>query len=213
MTADGSLSGRAAGRRVRGRLQIGTDIAGRVRLEAVAPFGAPVFILAADTEAATLFLPRDGRVVRDATVADLLAAISGVPLTGQDLHAALVGCGLARREVGGGRSYGQGWWSVDLGDGGTAWLRSIRDGPPQLVAARTSHVTLEYGEFADHGPRAVRFVAADDPPRRRGVDLTLRLAAVDVNVELPPDAFHVQVPADARPMSLDELRQIGLLTS
>ena len=45
--AELSLSGRAAGQRVRGRV-LGGFVPGALRLEGVAPFGAPVFILVAD---------------------------------------------------------------------------------------------------------------------------------------------------------------------
>src|SRR5204863_3985804 len=48
-----SLSGRAANERVRGRILTGLESGGAVRLEAVAPFGAPFFILAGRNERAT----------------------------------------------------------------------------------------------------------------------------------------------------------------
>ena len=54
-----SLSGRAGGERVRGRILTGLEAGGAVRLEAVAPFGAPFFILAGRSERATLVLPRE----------------------------------------------------------------------------------------------------------------------------------------------------------
>ena len=47
-----SLSGRAGGERVRGRILTGLESGGAVRLEAVAPFGAPFFILAGRGERA-----------------------------------------------------------------------------------------------------------------------------------------------------------------
>ena len=39
--------------------------------------------------------------------------------------------------------------------------------------------------------------------------MTLRLSQVEVNVPLPADAFTVQVPAEAVPITLDELRDAG----
>ena len=50
MTGELSLSGRAAGERIRGRVIAGLESGGSVRLEGVAPFGPPVFILAGKAE-------------------------------------------------------------------------------------------------------------------------------------------------------------------
>src|SRR5687768_4941678 len=44
LTAEIALSGTAGGRRVRGRLSAGVAAPASVRLEAVAPFGPPVFV-------------------------------------------------------------------------------------------------------------------------------------------------------------------------
>ena len=65
MQAELGLSGRAAGQRMRGRVLAGL-VPGALRLEGVAPFGAPVFILVADGTRGTLLLSRERRVVRDA---------------------------------------------------------------------------------------------------------------------------------------------------
>ena len=62
MQAELGLSGRAAGQRMRGRVLAGL-VPGALRLEGVAPFGAPVFILVADGTRGTLLLSRERRVV------------------------------------------------------------------------------------------------------------------------------------------------------
>jgi hypothetical protein len=41
------------------------------------------------------------------------------------------------------------------------------------------------------------------------VDITLALSQVDVNVPVPDEAFTVNVPPDAAPLTLEELRQAG----
>ena len=43
------------------------------------------------------------------------------------------------------------------------------------------------------------------------VDLTAGLSQLEANVDLRPDAFRVDVPSDARPLTLDELRESGPL--
>jgi hypothetical protein len=77
-----------------------------LRLEGVAPFGTPVFILVADGSRGTLLLSRDRRVVRDADVADILDALIGLRLGPDDLRAVLSGCVKAAAEPASARAYG-----------------------------------------------------------------------------------------------------------
>jgi len=84
LTAEIGVTGSVGGQRVRVRL-VGGFAPPSVRLEAAAPFGAPLFIFVASDGDATLLLPRDGRVVEHGQPADLLAAIAGVPLGPSDL--------------------------------------------------------------------------------------------------------------------------------
>ena len=87
-----SLSGRAGGERVRGRILTGLEGGGAVRLEAVAPFGAPFFVLAGRNERATLVLPREHRVLKDTGVAEVLERLTGLTLGADDLRLILSGC-------------------------------------------------------------------------------------------------------------------------
>src|SRR3954470_6781446 len=74
LSAEIAVSGSVGGQRVRARLA-GGFAPPSVRLEAVAPFGAPLFIFVANGPDATLLLPRDGRVVEHGKPEELLAAI------------------------------------------------------------------------------------------------------------------------------------------
>lgn len=207
LTAELSLSGRVDGRRVRARVLAGTDVGGRVRLEALAPFGAPVFVLAADGRDATLLLPREGRVVQGTSVEALLDALAGLRLGGADLHAVLTGCGVAAREAVVGRAYGDRWRAVGLSGGTTLWVE--RPGAAaRLAVAALAGLRVEYGpREARQG--AVRLVAgAGDRPR---VDLVLGLSQVEENAPLGPEAFAVTLPEGAVPMSIEELRGRGLM--
>ena len=56
LTAEIALAGRVDGRRVRGTLQVGLTRDGGVRIEAVAPFGAPIFTIAGRADAGTCLL-------------------------------------------------------------------------------------------------------------------------------------------------------------
>jgi hypothetical protein len=93
-------------------------------------------------------------------------------------------------------------------DGADVWFRSRGDGL-QLVAARQGDLMVEYDEVVASAPRVVRLLKRGDG--QLPVDLRLSLAQVELNPTLPPEAFTVDVPASARPMTLDELRQSGPL--
>src|SRR5215472_18289159 len=80
LTAEVGVSGSADGQRVRGRMVVGVARPASARLEAVAPFGAPLFIFVARDDEATLLLPRDDRVLERGRPADVLQAATGVPL-------------------------------------------------------------------------------------------------------------------------------------
>src|SRR5687767_2708997 len=76
LTAELGLSGRAGEQRLRGRIIAGFARPSSMRLEGVPPFGAALFILAARGSAATLLLPRDSRVVRNASPEAILGALT-----------------------------------------------------------------------------------------------------------------------------------------
>src|SRR5207247_4598749 len=63
LTAEVGVSGSANGHRVRARITAGVAAPASARLEAVAPFGPPLFIFVAPGNDATLLLPRDDRVL------------------------------------------------------------------------------------------------------------------------------------------------------
>jgi hypothetical protein len=108
------LSGRAGSERVRGTLLAGLARPASLRVEAVAPFGQPVFILAGRDNRATLVLPRDNRVLLDEAVPDVLDRLIGLALTASDLHLLLAGCLGERQEPADGRAWPGGWRAVTV---------------------------------------------------------------------------------------------------
>src|SRR6266700_58567 len=61
--------------------------AGSMKLrERIAPFGKPVFVLVADGARGTLVLPREDRVLTDASPDRIVEALAGVPLGAEDLR-------------------------------------------------------------------------------------------------------------------------------
>lgn len=203
-----ALSGRAAGERVRGRVLAGLESGGAVRLEAVAPFGAPFFILAGRDERATLLLPRERRVLKDAAVADVLGRITGLALGANDLRLVLSGCLVEQPAPSDGRQWPGGWQAVTIGPERVAYMRTASGGPV-LVAADYGPWHVDYSGHAAGFPRVVRVRRAG--AAAEAIDISARLEQLDTNTQINPRAWVVEIPSDADPMTLDELRSIAPL--
>ena len=210
LTAEIAASGKAAGSRFRGRLSTGVAAPASARIEAVAPFGPPVFIFVATDDESTLLLPRDDRVLEHGRPADVLGAIAGVPLSAADLYVTLTGCApaSAARQ---GNERGPDWRVVGAGEDAEMYLHRDAAGQPwHLVAlvrrpASGAAWRAEYREHQGGLPRAIR-LASIDAPGSAAFDLTLRLSQVETNVPLDAPVFRVDVPRSASPITLDELR-------
>jgi len=208
LTAELSISGRAAGARLRGRVLAGFADPAALRLEAVAPFGPPIFILVSWDGRATLLLEREGRVLADAIPEELLEVVAGIPLGPDDLRAALAGCVSAETEPLAGRVYANGWVRVTLPRDTSVFLR--RDAAGWRIAAGIVRgLTVEYPQEDRGLPREVRLRAGPGPAGE--TDLRVRVLNPEINVALGPRAFTVRVPAGAEPLTLDDLRQGGPL--
>jgi hypothetical protein len=178
-----------------------------MRLEGVAPFGPPAFILAARDDAAILLLPRDERVVRGANAAEILDALTGVDLSPGDLQAVLTGCVTPSPDPVSGRQHEDDVVSITLVDGAVVYLRR-QDGVWRPLGARRQGWEIEYAEWLGSFPRSVRLRSAGPGAT---VDVTAALSQLETNVVLEPAAFTVDVPPGADPLSLDELRAGGPL--
>jgi len=207
LTADLRLSGRIDGDRVRGTLQVGVA-SDAMRLEGLAPFGAPVFVLAAQPSGAVLLLPREDAVARAASASELLDAIVGVALAPADLLAIVSGCGLADWKATGAASFGETWQRLDVGDGRRLWLR--RGGAPAagpvVMAAEDERWRVEYTREGSAWPSAIRLQRLGSE-ERRVTDVVFAVDAPEAVDALPPAALAVDVPAGARVVSVADLRK------
>lgn len=206
LTGELSLSGRAAGEKIRGRVIAGLEAGGAVRLEGVAPFGPPVFILAGKAEKATLLLPREHRVLKDTAVSAVLERLTGLALGADDLRLMLSGCLADSTPATDGKQWPGGWQAVSLGADRVAYLRIVQ-GQPRVVAADYGPWHVDYSEYLSGYPRLVRVRRAGDAT----TDVTARVGELEVNTTINPLAFALEVPSDADPMTLDELRSVAPL--
>jgi hypothetical protein len=208
-TAELSLSGRAGADRVRGRVVAGFEAPASMRLEGIAPFGPPAFILVTGPAIvdgnSVLVLPRDARVLRDTKASEVLGALIGVALGPADLQAILTGCVQSLPTAVGGRVYGNGWASIELDGGASLFLRQASD-MWRVRAARLRGWQIEYGASQGEFPRSVT-LRAQTPVV---VNLTAAIAQIEANVPIVPAAFVVDA-ADASPITLEDLRDVGPL--
>jgi hypothetical protein len=217
LTAEISVRGKAGSSRVRGRVLAGFERGGALRLEAPAPFGAPLFILVSRANEATLWLPRDRRVLRGAPVEDVLGAITGLPRSSDDVLALVSGCLSADTGAAGpGQSGPGGWMRVDLAGGIRAFLS--RDGGAwQITAGRrdpgpdSGAWSVAYSAFSSGFPGIVTVRLEPHAGSPAATALTFRVSQLETNAPIDPRAFDVVVPADAATLTLEELRQSGPL--
>jgi outer membrane lipoprotein-sorting protein len=206
LTAELALSGRAGTERLRGRVHAGFARPDSMRLEGVAPFGPPAFILVSRDRDATLLLPRDSRVLRAQRPDEVLGALVGVTLAPADVLAIVTGCVVPSPMPTSGRLHEKGWASISLEGGAELYLR--RTTTWQIRAARRNGWQLEYPTWDGQFPAAVRLIS-DSPGIN--VDLTATVSQIQGNTDLDAAAFSVDVPADAQPLTLTELRESGPL--
>jgi hypothetical protein len=210
ITAEIAISGSVGGRRLRGRLAIGLAAPASAYLEAPAPFGAPLFILSADGDDATLLLPRDRRVLEHGRPSAVLEAIAGVPLGPSGLRAALTGCaehtdGTAVERIGDD-------WRLVPGTEALYLHRERAADPWRLVAVvhrdpGTSEWRAEYRDFLNNLPRTIRLISSGT----RRFDLRLALSQVEIDDPLDPGTFKLTIPPGTTPITLQELREAGPL--
>jgi hypothetical protein len=210
LTAEVAVRGRVNSQRIRARLQVGLAQPASAYIEAPAPFGAPIFVFAAENDDATLLLPRDRRALEHGRPADVLEAIAGVPLAPAALRAALTGC-LADGDARSTASQPEPRWRVFPGNE-EVYLHRDRDADPwRLVVVvhrgQPSAWRAEYRDFVSNLPRSIHLIST--PVDR--FDLQLTLSDIELNVPIPPETFRVQIPAGTTPLTIEELRSAGPL--
>jgi hypothetical protein len=215
LTMEIGLSGRAGSEPVGGRVIAGFERPSSMHLQGVAPFGGPVFILAARGGSATLLLTRENRIIRNAPPEAILGAMTGVALDPADLLAVFTGCVVPGPRATAGRLHAGGLASIDVesADQGTqrrtATVYLRRHGSQwQLRAAKRDRWQIEYIPGTGSFPQSVRLISTNPDVV---VGITARLSQIETNTDLDPAAFTVEEPKGVTALTIDELRQAGPL--
>lgn len=217
LTAEIVVRGSAAGHRRGGRLLAGIAAPASARLEAVAPFGPPLFIFVANGNDATLLLPRDDRVLEHGRPDAVLEAVAGVPLSAADLELTLKGCAPVEGPIEA-RQIGGDWRVIVTMAGDQLFLYRDNEARPWLLVATVRGKAggrRWRAEFRDHRgglPRSIHVTSVADSARPEpAFDLQLALSQVETNTPLGPEVFTVLIPRSAEPITIDELRASGPL--
>ena len=207
-TAVLAMSGRAGGTKLRGRLEAGFAAPASMRLEGIAPFGRPIFVLTAADETGTLVLTRDNRVLSGAPAASIVDALVGVPLGAAAMRNIVEGCGLGgAAPPTAGRTYANSWAAIEFADQ-VVYIQRVSD-RWRLAATQRGTLTVFYADYDRERPATIRLRVEDGG--RVTADITLRVSQADVNTSLDASAFDADIPPDAEPLTLEELRRAGPL--
>jgi hypothetical protein len=139
--------------------------------------------------------------------------LTGIALGPDELLRIVSGC-VGAGEPRGGSQFSGGWYAVTLDGPATVLLRRPA-GAWRVEGGSLEGVGIEYRAFESGRPSRVRLrrplPGVEPAPGTPTANLTLAISQVEINVDLPPNAFTVDVPADAVPLTLDELRDEGPL--
>ena len=140
----------------------------------------------------------------------MLERITGLALGADDLRLILSGCLVEKAAPTDGRQWGGEWKAVTIGPDRVAYLRAP-NGVPVLTAADYGSWHVDYSAHAGGFPRVIRIRTALAAAGEGGIDITARIEQLEVNTQINPRAWVVEIPSDADPMTLDELRSIAPL--
>ena len=179
--------------------------ADQISLSAPVMFGSPAFVLGGTLDTATLWLPRNKRVVT-ARADDIVEALTGLRLSPNALLAMLSGCVATADTVTASALYGP--LGAITTDGGRAFLER-QDGRWRITRGITNGLIIEYSDLRGDWPRAVR--VSSETARTPVVSLSMTMEQIDVNLPHSAKDFVVKPSPDAEPMSLEDLRAAGPL--
>ncbi len=148
-------------------------------------------------------------MLRGASPAAILDALVGLALDPSDLLAILTGCISPDARATDGRLFPSDWARIDLAGGAAGYLQRDKQTGWFVRAGVRRALNVGYDPGGHGMPPAIHLLA--DGSRGSVSDIRIGLSQVAVDQKLGPEVFSVRVPADATPISLEELREAGPL--
>jgi hypothetical protein len=179
--------------------------ADQISLRVPVIFGPPAFVLGGTADSATLWLPRDERVLT-ARADEILEALTGLRLGPRALLAVLDGCVAQAEAITASARYGP--LGAITTDDGRMFLEQ-RDGRWRITRGLAAGLIVEYSDLGPDWPRALRITT--EAGHTPAVSLSMTIDQMDVNLPHEAKDFAVNVPASAAPMTLADLRAAGPL--
>jgi hypothetical protein len=205
-SAEVRVSGKAAQQKLHSATLHGAvTSADQIYFEMPVAFGPPGFILAGTGGRATLLLPRDKRVLV-ARADDIVEALVGLKLGPRQLLAVLAGCVDQSPQISSPERFGD--LLAVTTPTGRAFLRQTAGGW-RVVAASTGSLLVDFRQQSGPWPSQLRMTSA--PGAAPSLDVSFGLGQIDVNGQIDPSIFSPNVPADATPLTLQQLKDAGPL--
>jgi hypothetical protein len=199
-TAALRVSGHAGAAPLRGTILAGVTSANQIRLDAPS-----VFILAGTADRATFIRSSDHRVLI-ARGDDILEALTGLKLEPRALLAMFSGCAGQASEMKDGMKHGE-VLAITTSDAHVYLQR--RMGRWRVIGAEVAGLVVDYRDTTGEWPADLRLTSA--PGRTPAIALSVSAGQIEVNSTLAASAFDVAMPANATPLTLEELRAQGPL--
>jgi outer membrane lipoprotein-sorting protein len=184
------------------RLAVFFERPDKLRVELLGAFGGTRWSAVASGEEITAYFPGRRHYLREPDVADVVARLLGLRLGSEDMMAALSGVGVPVDPSSPVAGYRRG--VVRFLEIATPSKRILElDGAGQVVSAQSESYRVSYpGSWKSRG----RTFPGELTIENESLRARLETKEVDVNVQLDPETFLLEVPADAerlRPAEID----------
>lgn len=184
------------------RLAVFFERPDRLRVELLGAFGGTRWSAVASREEITAYFPGPRHYLREADVADVVGRLLGLRLRSEDMMAALSGVGVSLRSSSPPLGYRRGArLFLELEAPSKRTLELNEQG--QVVSAQSESYRVSYPSSWKSRGRPFPDELAIENDRLR---VRLETQEVDVNVDLDPETFLLEIPSDAerlRPAEVD----------
>ena len=201
-----AIKGKSGDSSIGGRVRAAIMKPSLLRLEGLAPYGSPSFVLISNRELAVLLLPRDRRAIVEATTADLLKSLTGLYLDQEDFLGLLTGCLVSEPKPKEARRYRGEMIGIELYDEARLYIQPSGE-YPLIVAGILRDLSVQYTDYKRGLPRALRVQTASAELIQ--TDFRATLSQLNVNVDIRKEAFSTVVPDSFSLMTLDEFHKLN----